>query len=76
MRPITHTLYTTLALVSLLTPPTHAEIESVLRVYNPVGGLSVTAGTTTRLKIQGIGQNRSATKTDLKIMRNNAVITV
>lgn len=76
MRPITNSLYTILAFVSLLTPPTHAEMESVLRVYNPVGGLSVTAGTATRLKIQGIGQNRSVTKNDLKIMRDNAVITV
>ncbi len=59
-------------------PPASAQPvkPTTLRLYNPVGGISVEVGTVPRLRIHGQGNSRSATKDDLKIARGGAVITV
>ena len=76
MRTIAHSLCSLLALAALPAAAAHAAEATTLRLYNPVGGISVEIGTVPRLRIHGRGINRSATKDDLKIARSGSVIAV
>ena len=76
MRTIAHPLLPLLALAAIFVSTAHAAEATTLRLYNPVGGISVEVGTVPRLRIHGRGDNRSATKDDLKIARGGAVIAV
>ncbi len=76
MRTIAHPLLPLLALAAIYASTAHAAEATTLRLYNPVGGISVEVGTVARLRIHGRGNNRSATKDDLKVARVGAVIAV
>ena len=76
MRTIAHPLFSLLALAALPAAAAHAAEATTLRLYNPVGGISVEVGTVPRLRIHGQGINRSATKDDLKVARGGSVIAV
>ena len=76
MRTIAYSLFTLLALIAWLPAPLGAAEVTTLRVYNPVGGISVQVGAVSRLRIHGQGRKRSATKEDLKVARNGSVIAV
>ena len=76
MRTISQPLLPLLALAATCAVVGRAAQATTLRLYNPVGGISVEVGTVPRLRIHGRGENRSATKDDLKVARNGAVIAV
>lgn len=76
MRTIAYSLFTLLALSVFSSAPARAAEATTLRLYNPVGGISVQVGTAPRLRIHGQGRKRSVTKEDLKVSRNGSVIAV
>ena len=76
MRTIAHSFFV-LLLPALPPPdPALASDATTLRLYNPVGAVSVEIGTAPRLRIHGRGAKRSAEKSDLRVERGGAVIAV